>query len=141
MDDLRTLEEKLLQPEFRRNRNAVAALLADEFREFGSSGRVWTKQQILDRLESEPSFKAKMSDFRAAELASGVALITYRVTVEKRASLRSSIWIKRDGRWQMIFHQGTPTSHSWSEYPKSGSVASPEFMDEVENLPVQERDL
>jgi hypothetical protein len=28
------------------------------------------------------------------------------------ASLRSSLWVIRDGRWQMLFHQGTrvPTS-------------------------------
>lgn len=57
-NELRTLEEKLLQPDFRRNRAAVAELLADDFREFGSSGRTWDKQQILDKLESEPPFDA-----------------------------------------------------------------------------------
>lgn len=112
--ELRALEEQLLRPEFRRDRAAVAALLADGFREFGSSGRVWTKQEILAALESEPPFEAAIDDFQAIELAAGVVLVTYTVSMrlsdsETRASLRSSIWIKRDGRWQMLFHQGTQT--------------------------------
>jgi hypothetical protein len=46
-------------------------------------------------------------------------LVTYfsRTTDEagSRAALRSSIW-KRDGdRWQMLFHQGTPTDVPWIE--------------------------
>ena len=40
-DHLRTLEERLLQPDVRRSAQAVASLLADEFVEFGSSGRVF----------------------------------------------------------------------------------------------------
>lgn len=139
-NEIRTLEEQLLQPDFRRNRAAIAELLADDFREFGSSGRVWTKQQILDHLETEAPFEAEMRDFNATELAPGVILATYKVIVKDRASLRSSIWIHRENRWQMLFHQGTMT-RSWSDYLKSGAVASPEFMDEVEDLSVQERDL
>lgn len=112
MDELRALEENLLRPKFRRNRTAVAALLVDDFREFGSSGRTWTKQQILDALEDEPPFEAAIDEFQAKELAAGVVLVTYMVTLrlsdsENRRSLRSSIWIKRDNRWQMLFHQGT----------------------------------
>ena len=139
-NEIRALEEKLLQPDFRRNRAAVAELLADDFREFGSSGRVWTKQQILDHLESGAPFEAEMCDFDAMGLAPGVILATYKVIVKDRTSLRSSIWIKREDRWQMLFHQGTLTNRSWSDYLKSGAVASPEFMEGIEDLPIQERD-
>ncbi|MGH9587651.1 MAG: DUF4440 domain-containing protein [Acidobacteriaceae bacterium] len=139
-EEIRRLEEQLLRTDFRRNRNAVAIVLADEFREFGSSGRVWNKQQLLDHLESEAPFEAEMRDFDSLELAPEVILTTYKVIVENRASLRSSIWIKRDGRWQMLFHQGT-IIRSWSDYLQSRAVASPEFMQDVEDLPVQERDL
>lgn len=138
--EILALEQKLLQPDFRRNRAAVAGLLADDFREFGGSGRVWTKQQILDQLESEAPFEAEMRDFDAMELAPGVILATYKVIVKDRTSLRSSIWIKRDGRWQISFHQGT-IARGWSDYLKSGAVASPEFMRNVEDLPAQKRKL
>jgi hypothetical protein len=44
-------------------------------------------------------------------LAPDVVLATYRVVDEtrKQHTLRSSIWKLKDGRWQMVFHQGTPT--------------------------------
>lgn len=114
-NELFVLEEKFLNKDFRRNRQAIAELLADDFHEFGSSGRVWTKQQILDKLESEPPFEAVMQDFEATKLAGEVVLVTYAVTLqssdsESRTSLRSSVWIRRDDRWKMIFHQGTPAS-------------------------------
>lgn len=136
--ELRVLEENLLRSEFRRNRTAVAALLADSFREFGSSGRTWTKKQILDALETESPFKAAINEFQAVELASGAVLVTYIVTLqlpdsESRTSLRSSVWIKRAGKWQMLFHQGTVIPLL------SSSGASPELMEEVEDMPVQQR--
>jgi hypothetical protein len=111
-DELRALEEQLLQTDFRKNRAAVSQLLADDFREFGSSGRVWNKQQILDQLAEEPAFDAALEDFHVTELAPDAVLATYTVSVdragaERAISLRSSIWIMRDGRWQILFHQGT----------------------------------
>lgn len=144
--EIRALEEKLLSGEFRRDRKAVAGLLAEDFREFGSSGRVWNKQQILDQLETEEPFEAEMDDFQAVELAAEAVLVTHKVTVrrqgaESATSLRSSIWVKREGRWQILFHQGTVTNRSWSEYLNSGAVASEEFMEGVEELPIQEREV
>jgi len=144
--ELSDLEEKLLTADFRRNREAVAALLAEDFREFGSSGRVWNKQEILDQLETETRFEAEIEGFQAMELSAGAVLVTYRATLRHAgsksvSSLRSSVWMRRDNRWQIIFHQGTLTSNDWSKYIKSGRAASADFMEEVEDLPAQERDL
>ena len=143
-EEIRALEEKLLSGDFRRDREAVAGLLAEDFREFGSSGRVWSKQEILDQLEAEESFEAQIENFEAVEFAAEAVLVTYKVTVRRSgaesASLRSSIWIKREGRWRILFHQGTATERSWPEYLKSGAVASEEYMEGVEDLPVQERE-
>lgn len=134
--ELRILEENLLRPGFRHNRASVAALLADGFREFGSSGRTWTKRQILDGLEAEAPFKATINEFQAQELAPEVVLVTYIVTLqlsesESRTSLRSSVWILRAYKWQMLFHQGTVIPLPSSTGP------SPELMEEVEGLPAQ----
>ena len=52
---LRRAEEALLDPAVRSNRARVAELLADDFVEFGSSGRMWTRDQILDLLAGETS--------------------------------------------------------------------------------------
>jgi hypothetical protein len=115
--ELRRLEEQLLQIDFRRNRNAVFELLADDFQVFGSFGRIWNREQILDLLETEPPFNATLQDFQARELATGVVLVTYKLTVQRLQAedavfLRSSIWIMRDTRWQMLFHQGTAAIRS-----------------------------
>ena len=52
-EHLRRCEESLLDPVIRRDRARVAALLADDFEEFGSSGRVWTREQIFNLLATE----------------------------------------------------------------------------------------
>ena len=110
---LRALEETLLDPAVRRDRARVEALLAEEFEEFGSSGRVWTREQILDLLASEDYERPSMEDFRCAVIAKNVALVTYRSVRTDAASglkasvLRSSLWVKDAQGWRMRFHQGT----------------------------------
>jgi hypothetical protein len=115
-DFLRQLEERLLQPEVRRSAADVAELLADEFIEFGSSGRVFNKQQIIESLQHEEPARRSMTEFRSTLLAPGVILTTYRVVrlnpsgARPTSSLRSSIWRLQDGRWKLVFHQGTPAA-------------------------------
>ena len=46
------------------------------------------------------------SDVRATEVAGGVVLVTY----EAGASLRSSLWVRSDDGWRVLFHQGTPAA-------------------------------
>lgn len=86
----------------------LAALLADEFVEFGSSGNLWTRAATLADLPAEDFCRRSISDFQARLLADDVAFVTYRSERHASASWRSSLWTWRDGRWQMIFHQGTP---------------------------------
>ena len=129
---LRKLEEDLLQPETRKDREAVAALLADDFYEFGSSGRVFSKPEIIQALQTEESSQISIADFRVQSLTSGIALVTYRAVEqgeagrEIRTSLRSSVWVMRDEEWQMLFHQGTiiPDGVAFSDHRVS-SRATP----------------
>jgi hypothetical protein len=113
-DHLRQLEERLLQPNARKSAEEVSELLASEFIEFGSSGRIFDKQQIIASLQIEPKVRRSLVDFKTWILAPAVILVTY-CSVRQGAvpneqpihSLRSSIWKLIDGRWQMVFHQGT----------------------------------
>jgi hypothetical protein len=113
---LRACEEALLDPAVRRDRARVAALLAEGFLEFGSSGRVWSRERILDLLASEDYQPPAMEDFRCEWIAEGVALVTYQTvrldpeTGHSAAVLRSSIWIHESGVWRVRFHQGTKAS-------------------------------
>jgi hypothetical protein len=110
---LRICEESLLDPAVRRDRTRVAALLADSFQEFGSSGRVWSRAVIIDSLASEDHQPVAMEDFNCERIAEDVALVTYRsvrsdaATGARSTALRSSLWIRESGEWRMRFHQGT----------------------------------
>ncbi len=88
----------------------LAALLADDFAEFGGSGRHWTVDAMRAALADAPPLDAvELLDFTVSLLAPDVALATYRLG-PPRPSNRSSVWVRRDGRWQVRFHQGTLTA-------------------------------
>jgi len=114
-DHLRQLEERLLDPTVRCDSALVASLLADDFIEFGSSGRVFNKSAILEDLKNEtPRPASLLSDFAIRKLSPAIVLVTYRATrfnaneEETGQSRRSSLWAHVNGQWQMTFHQGTP---------------------------------
>jgi hypothetical protein len=104
------LEQLLLQPEIRTSPEELSKLLADEFFEFGSSGRVWYKKDMVST--GIGVIKATLHNFEVHPLVPDVVLATYYSVNEtrKQHTLRSSIWKRIDGRWQMVFHQGTPTT-------------------------------
>jgi hypothetical protein len=120
-EHIRSLELRLLDPEVRASSEALAPLLADDFLEFGSSGRVFDKTGITARLVGQSGPELSLDDFAARRLAPDVVLATYRARIRglgsaERHSLRSSVWIRRNGRWQMLFHQGTPTAGTSSAW-------------------------
>jgi len=107
--ELKALELRLLEPAVRGNPEAVAELLAPEFTEYGASGQVFDRAAILAALAAEGTKVARrISRFSVRPLGPDAALATCRV---KRAdgfeTLRSSVWQRREGRWLMVFHQGT----------------------------------
>ncbi|MDZ7953214.1 nuclear transport factor 2 family protein [Nostoc sp. DedQUE09] len=120
----RELEERLLQPDVRKSAKDIMDLLADEFIEFGSSGRVFNKQQIIESLQNEsiqPLTQRLITEFKTLVLATGVVLVTYRIVrnisgKQPVHSLRSSIWKLNNDQWKMIFHQGTLVRKSSVQY-------------------------
>lgn len=92
------------------NAAIIDTLLADDFFEFGRSGKRWDKAGILT-MERTAGTHAIARDFALTRLGSEHALLTYTSDASDRgdATLRSSIWSLRDGSWRMVFHQGTKT--------------------------------
>ncbi|MEH3046612.1 nuclear transport factor 2 family protein [Sphingomonas adhaesiva] len=114
---IKDLEERLHIPALRKNQGMVDALLADDFLEFGRSGREYGKAEIVRALATEEVQelrKLTAYGYELRKLAADVLLLTYR-TVQRQPgapdlhTLRSSIWKQVGNRWQMAFHQGTPT--------------------------------
>ncbi len=120
-EEIRLLEEKLHRPEMRQSPHAVAELLAEGFVEFGSSGTIYDdREELIALLTEEGAAQASppviACDYAFRSISPDVVLVTYRTirtideTSAPRHVLRSSIWQRIDDRWQMIFHQGTPTT-------------------------------
>ncbi len=108
------LETALHKKEVRNSREQVSALIADDFLEFGKSGGKFDKQDILTGLEQEAiDLQIIVSDLNAKELSKDIVLVTYVASMldEDNSTTiltnRSSVWMLRDGNWQMVFHQGT----------------------------------
>ncbi|MCO5388548.1 MAG: DUF4440 domain-containing protein [Desulfosporosinus sp.] len=117
-EQIYNLEDRLLQPEIRHSGEEISRLLADDFVEFGVSGRTFDKLQVVEELPHSPPVPVIIKEFQVKILSPDVVLATYRAVKtnesreEMRNSLRSSIWKFLDGRWQMVFHQGTRTMES-----------------------------
>src|SRR3974390_851830 len=99
-----SLEQMLLNPAVRRDPAQVSALLTDDFVEFGRSGRVWTRDQIIAMLADDETYAPPaIEDFHCRHIGGRAALVTYRAvrvdpaTGHRIVSLRSSLWTKESG--------------------------------------------
>ena len=99
------MERALLGDEVRSDRAAVAALLHPEWQEIGRSGRLWSRDDILDSIGPIPPV-----DFQVVSvdrLGPDTILLLWRTATDERSTLRSTLWLRTGGRWQARFHQGT----------------------------------
>ena len=57
--------------------------------------------------------KAELSEWKTVKFDNDASLVTYMVKVPSMKSDRSrhsTIWVNRSGKWQALFHQGTPVA-------------------------------
>lgn len=113
---LRELEQSHINPVIRSDRDRLGSILHEAYTEIGASGVVHTRDSVLDALEHEPPCQRAISGFTARLLAPGVALTSYTIDQPTeggtKRSRRSSIWVQNAGTWQLIHHQGTPSTQS-----------------------------
>jgi hypothetical protein len=111
--ELRRLEEALWRPESRFDRAFMESVLAEDFLEFGSSGRVWSREEILDMPTHELRATLPLPGLAITSIRTDVALVTYTSEVRGdrvHRSNRSSIWVQVGPSWRLRFHQGTPAT-------------------------------
>ena len=85
-------------------------LLADEFEEYGSSGRIFRKSDILANLTLDIDYE--LSDFSFSDLALGITLVKYKSATKGQTALRSSVWVQSSGNWRLLHHQATVIPHA-----------------------------
>ncbi len=99
------LERVLLTDEVRSDRAAVAALLHPDWQEIGRSGRLWTREEVLD--EIGPIEPVDLEVVSVEALTPDQILLVWRASADGRSTLRSSLWVRAGRGWQQRFHQGT----------------------------------
>ncbi len=114
---LQALEIELQQSAARSDAARLDALLHPEFREFGRSGRSYSRADMFAHLLEAASHATVVADrFALRRLAPDVGLLTYRSAHRgtdgalERHTLRTSIWQRSGNGWQLSFHQGTATA-------------------------------
>jgi hypothetical protein len=100
------------RPEHGTSRADFENMTAEDFWETGASGRIYSRQSVLDVLEkrfSEPHKDVwQARDFRCRKLAQDVYLLTYTLLQdERRLTCRATIWQKAAEGWKIVYHQGT----------------------------------
>ncbi len=107
------LEQQLARVGRKLSVEDASSLIAEDFVEFGASGKVWSKAEIIAAMSQWTPIERTVENFCVRELSAAVCLVTYKsigVAQESREppfSLRSSIWRYTGEKWQIVFHQGT----------------------------------
>lgn len=93
------------------------AMTAPDFFEIGASGRIYTRDFVLDTLEARYSNPAYTDDpwdtngFQLRQLSADTFLLTYTLIQHKpagdRTTRRTTLWQQTPSGWQILFHQGT----------------------------------
>ncbi|WP_347332856.1 DUF4440 domain-containing protein [Marinimicrobium locisalis] len=99
------LEMELVSRSARASVERINELLAEGFEEFGGSGKVITKADLLKADGPLPVYE--LSDFSVQLLGERAALVKYRASTPSHSSYRSSIWVKCEKGWKMLHHQST----------------------------------
>lgn len=107
-DTVVLLEKELLRPDVRGDLGRTGMLLHPDFIEIGSSGRIWSRDELMMALEDNPGETAEVEVVSADRISSNTILLSYRSYGRTGSALRSSIWVLDDGRWRLRFHQSTP---------------------------------
>lgn len=111
MFDVVELEIEILKGDTRKNPEKLNELLSEDFIEFGGAGIEYNKQQIIEALLNEKDIEWDYEDMKSRNISDDVVMVNY-IGIKKEndietKSLRTSIWKNNDGKYQMVFHQGT----------------------------------
>ena len=109
------LENELLKLETRQSAEKISELLSNDFIEFCSSGIIYhyNNGDVFDKNVNPHEIKWEIKEFETRQLSNDSILVTYKLLKNSelneniKYSLRSSIWKYLNGKWKMIFHQGT----------------------------------
>lgn len=106
--ELVTLELKLQQEDVRSDKKQLAQLVHDNYLEFGRSGKVWKKADLLVSDQKIPQLHIQSSEFSVQKVGERSYLVSYLTTEQEtgKQTNRRSLWVKEENAWQLLFHEG-----------------------------------
>lgn len=111
-EELIRLEEGMWRQSTRFDEAFQEAKFAVDFIEFGRSGRVYSRQQVIRSNPQQIDVVLPLPDLCLRLLDQNTAQVMYTSRVTRdgvvECGRRSSIWSRTDAGWIMRFHQGTP---------------------------------
>jgi hypothetical protein len=114
----------------RKDYDTFASFLDDAQIEVEPDG-VFDKAGTLKGVRMFDASKYELTDFKTVSFDSDASLVTYVVkplSPKEPLERSSTIWVKRNGKWRALFHQGTPasaTSATAKASPSPSSSSSP----------------
>ena len=111
-EELQRLEEALWQQSTRFDLSFQESRFAQDFFEFGRSGRVYRRDEVIS-IDSAPILaKLPLENLRFRVLDVDTVQLTYSSAAEYNGVVeyarRSSLWSRTPKGWVLRFHQGTP---------------------------------
>lgn len=104
-------ELRLLDPVVRASVDLLTTLLHPEFREIGTSGRLWDRNTIIAELTSDDAPRPgplTASRMHGEQLCADLVQLLFDTESKGLRSHRSSLWRLTDDGWRLYFHQATP---------------------------------
>jgi len=112
--ELTMLEESMWRAGTRYDRAWLEKVWAADMVEFGRSGHVYGRDELMDAQGDDIPATLPLPDFRITPLDADTVLVTYVSELLRGRALersnRSSIWSRTPEGWRMRFHQGTPVA-------------------------------
>jgi len=103
--------EKLVWDTFRtQNYDGFASYLDKDFVEIEADA-VYDKAGSVNAIKGIDVSKLELSDWKSVKFDDYAVFVTYAITgpvLPSGKEYHSTIWANRDGKWQALFHQGTP---------------------------------
>lgn len=120
-----TANEKLVWDALKsKNYDAFASYLASDSIEVEPDG-VYDKTGSVKGVSMFDFSKAELSDWKTVKFDDDASLVAYTVKLPKmEPEYHATIWVKRDGKWQALFHQGTRAAKPETTKPAASPKAT-----------------
>ena len=104
-------EQEIIAAERTANIHVFERLLANDLVAIGPDGKRHTRTEMLQILKTTPAQQVSASDFLEVPAGRDAVIVNYVVTQPAATGTRrhtaTSVWVRRSGQWNMVFHQGT----------------------------------